>query len=763
MMQNDFSSPTPSHRAWLLPLSTLGLMIGILLGRSMKTMLPVCVAIVLTALAVCISRRWKRSWAFVLAVACLGALLGYQAYHPELPDEGSYTVHATVMDEIAADIDGHVQTLLTDVTLNGVSSPDAYWTYYLDEDESLPGWLQPGAQVSMVAQVYHPAGQTNPGGFDFKEYLLQRGVKIGLYGADDLRESHHGFSLRGCMAAIRHHLTITLTDVMGNDAGAYASAMLLGTKDFIPSGDKEAFRRLGIAHILSVSGFHVGVLAGILYLLLRPLPLGRKSSAVIESAVFLAYCLLTGGNAPVIRASAMLLWREFTRIRNRQPLPLHMICVTASLQLLFDPALLTGASFQLTYGAMLGLLMVFPWLRKKRIFRSAFAQKLWGAFCASLAAQLGILAPQLYWFGELPLLSILLNIAVIPIAGALIILYWFTLFILPVPGLRALLGMASAAVTRLLVDVVLWLGSWDWTSLWTRQADLFTCIGWALLLPGLSALPQRLQRFRPALIAAGCLLILTLLIPLPENSTIYTQFDVGNADAAILQDRDMTIVIDAGDLDQTVASYLHQRRKSIDVLILTHLHIDHTGGLNAILEEGIPVKVCYLPVHAETPVIDQAAMELVQMLVKTGTELRYLRRGDVIKIPSGQLTVLWPEAGRVSPLHDANDTCLVLYGEVAGVTMLLTGDLPGKYEHHLQLPADVLKAAHHGSNSATSTDFLSAVAPQVILLSNKDERREARMSELAGDVPLYSTAAYGAVTITFQREGTYTVIPFLHR
>ena len=754
-------TPTASYHAWLLPLGTLGLMGGIILGRDMENMLPVCAALGFAVLAAIISRKCQRTWAVAMMAVCVGTLLGSRAYHPRMPAEDVYTVCATVADEVAKDVDDQVQTLLTDVKLNGMPALDAYWTYYLDEGESAPAWLRPGAQLTMTARVYHPSGQTNPGGFDFKEYLLQRGVKIGLYGADELVEASHGFSLRGATAALRHDLSQRLMDVMGDEAGAYASAMLLGTKDFIPSGDKDTFRRLGIAHILSVSGFHVGVLAGMLYVVLRPLPVGLKGRTGVEAAVFLAYCLLTGGNAPVIRASAMLLWREFTHIRNRQHLPLHMVCVTASLQLLFNPTLLTSASFQLTYGAMLGLLLVFPWMRKQRACRSAAGQKLWDAFCASLAAQLGILAPQLYWFGELPLLAVLLNMAVIPLAAALISLYWLTLFALPIPGLRELLGLCSAAVTRLLLCVVRWMGSWEWVSFWTRQADIFTCIGWLLLLLGLSALPRRIRRIRPGLIVAGLLLVLTLLIPLREDSTTYTQFDVGNADAAILQDKDMTIVIDAGDLDQTIASYLHQRRRNIDVLILTHLHIDHAGGLAAVLEEGIPVDVCYLPADAQTPVIDETALLLVQALEETGAELRYLHRGDVIDLPSGRLTALWPMVGRVAPFHDANDTCLVLHGEVAGVTMLLTGDLTGKYEHHLPMSADILKAAHHGSTSATSPEFLAAVDPQIILLSNKDERREARMAELAGNIPLYSTAECGAVTIAFRGNGEYAVMPFL--
>ena len=749
---------TPPEFAWLLPAGTLFLMGGILLGRHPEAWWIAALALACSLCAALLSRRWMRFAAAVLACASLGAISGWLCRHPALPQEGTYAVQAVVADEIEVTPDGHVQTLLTGVRLNGACAPDAYWTFYLDEGEALPGWLLPGTQVEVSARLYHPAGQTNPGGFDFREYLLQRGVKIGLYGAAGLQAGTGAFSLRGWTARLRHDLTLGLMNVMGPEAGAYAAAMLLGTKDFVPDDDKEAFRALGIAHILSVSGFHVAVLCGLMLVLLRPLPVGFRARTLLEAAVLAAYCLLTGGNAPVIRASALLLWRRYSRIRHKQVLPLHLLCVTAALQLLWNPSLLTGASFQLTYGAMLGLTLIYPWLRCRRTWRTHHGQRLWEAFCAAIAAQIGILAPQLYWFGELPLLSLLLNMLILPLASVLISLYWGTLLVLPIPLLREAMGFLSAVCTHLLVGAVRWMGSHAAMTLWTRRADIMTLAGCAVLVFGLSyLLPRQLRRCRPGVILLGALLVLALLIPLPEAITSYTQFDVGNADAAILQDKDMTIVIDTGDLDQTVAGYLHQRRQGIEALILTHLHIDHAGGLEAILNEGIPVEVCYLPTDAETPVIDAEAQVLLHRLAETGAELRYLHRGDVIELPSGRLTVLWPEYGRVSPAHDANDAGLVLQADIAGVTMLLMGDLPGKYEHYLSLPADILKASHHGSADATSPAFLAAVDPQLILLSNKEEEREARMAALAGDIPLYSTASSGAVTVQFLGDGQFTV------
>ena len=94
-----------------------------------------------------------------------------------------------------------------------------------------------------------------------------------------------------------------------------------------------------------------------------------------------------------------------------------------------------------------------------------------------------------------------------------------------------------------------------------------------------------------------------------------------------------------------------------------------------------------------------------------GTEIRYLGRGDVLPLPSGSVTVLWPEKGGTRPGRDANNYSLASLLSLQGVTVLQTGDLTGTYEGYAAVRADLLKAAHHGSPFSTSPEFLSAVNP----------------------------------------------------
>lgn len=751
----------PPAGGFLLPLMTLSLMAGVMLGRSADMWQLMTAAAALSLAIVLLTRHTVRHAAILLLTLCIGGLLSFHAWHPALPPEGESIVTGVIVQEVHLRQDGQVQTILTDVTVNGERlGADAYWTYYLDEDEPLPELLVPGARIAFIGKVYHPGGRTTPGDFDFREYLLQRGVHIGVYGAEELTAADGPFHLKGA-AYIRHILTLRLMDVMGEEAGAVAAAMLLGTRDYLYDEDAEAFRRLSIAHILSISGYHVGVLAAMLSMLLKPLRLSRRTRFLLCGGVLASYCILTGGSAPVIRATLLFLLHETGRLRHHQNLPLHLLSLSAALQLIFSPPLLTSASFQLTYSAMLGLLILRPALKRLPGLRRE--NVLTEGLCASIAAQLGILPVQLYWFGEIPLLGFALNIAVMSLTSGVMALYWLTLALLGVPGLNTLIGRCAAATTNILLSIARWMSENIAVSLPVRQPDWLHVTGWLLLLTGASILiPRHRAKLRRTLVIAGMALMLTILIPLPHLQTEYIQFSVGDADAALLHDRNTVVVIDAGGEGLELAGYLSDRCLTVDALILTHLHEDHAGGARELLSQGVPIRACYFPVGAQQAGdLDETLQPLLQELNDAGVPIMYLSRGNRLDLPSGSLTALWPQENLLQPGHPANDASLTLLAKLHGTTLLLTGDLTGTYEHYAAQPADILKAAHHGSTSSTSPEFLQAVSPQLVLLSCGSEEREASFAERC-PLPILSTHSCGTITLRFT-PGGFTAQTYLPR
>ena len=753
--------------AWLLPLMTLGLMLGIVLAREADAWMLPAGALGTSLLAALLLPGWRRTAALTMAALSLGALLTIHANHPTLPSEGVYTVTGVVMDEIlieGEDAD-HLKTTLSDVTLNGKPFPgDAYWSAYASPAVPFPDWLRPGVRLSFTAEVYHPSGANNPGGYDFRLSLLQDGITLGVYGMKDAQLCDAPAGLRGQLASLRHWLTMRLRRIMGEDEGALAAAMLLGTKDYLNAEDYAAFKRLGISHILSVSGYHVGVLAMLLGALLGPLHLHRKLRLTLLSVLLMLYALLTGAAPPVIRAGLLVFLREAGILCRRRNVPLHLLCLAASCQLLMNPMQLFGPSFQLSYSAMLGLLFIYPRLRCEPAESPGHTSGFRNGLMASLAVQLGLLPAQLYWFGGFPVISLVLNVFVIALSSGVMLLYWLTLAALPIPFAAEGIGAVTGALTHGLRQIIHFLARTLGYSVWTPPANVLTLIGWAMVILGLSVLIRKSrEQLRRALAIGGALLIAASMLRLPHTGTYWISFSDGEADGAILHDRETVILVDVGENAYTVSDYLYSRRLSVDALILTHLHEDHAGGVEGLLALGIPVRRCYIPERAELARdADPIVIDLLNQLAATGTEIIPLSRGDVITTPNAQLTVLWPQCGAVRPEQAANDTCLVLQADILGTTMLLASDLSSRYEMYAAIPADVLKAAHHGSAESTAPEFLAAVDPQVILLSCGTEKREAEFIPRAGSIPVYSTHTSGAVTIRFT-EDAFTMETYLPR
>lgn len=745
-----------------MPCAALLMMAGIALGFQAPTsaMPMLCVSAALAGLLL-LGRRRTRAAGCLLLTFLLGAALGIRTANPTLPPEGDAQVTGVVAGEVDFRAEkGQVRVILRDVTLNGERiASGAYWTFYLKADEKIPDCLTPGARISMTAEVYHPQGQRNPHGYDFRQALRQKNILIGLYGAAKLQALPDGLSLYGLAARFNHRMAQTLRDVCGEEAGQLASAVLLGMRDEVPDEEQEQFRRLGIAHILSVSGFHVGVLVALLALLMMPVK-HRRLRMALTLPILLAYAFLTGGNAPAIRA--VLLWAIvcWGRIRHKRVLMLHVLCASAMIQLMFAPAQLFSASFQMTYGVMAAICGITaqtaPNAQKKRGWKA----KILSLLSVSAAAQFGVLLPELYWFGRVPLLGIAVNVLLVAGMNVLLLLDWVTLLLTPIPWLAVLPGAATRAVSEGFLRLVNALGRFAPT-LWTRQPDAWVVLGWLLVFAALLPFGKSRNRWqnrkkRLPMLAAGAALMATILLPAPFSGTEYMQLDMGDADAAVLRQEKHVLVVDAGEYGGDLASYLRAEHLPVDLLVLTHLHSDHAGGVRELLDEGIPIRRCVMPSGALEADFDEEVLPLLARMEANGTVIETVCRGDILQWAEGKLTVLFPPEGFSA--SNANDGSMALLVEAEGVKLLLTGDLSARYGQYAAVSADVVKAAHHGSKNGTTQAFLDESAPTAVLVSTKRENAADYLRGIT-DADVYSTLESGAIIIRMA-DGHFTIEQF---
>lgn len=691
-------------------------------------------------------------------------LLGGIRSHPALPSECRCQVTGVLSADVVLRQDGKAAGYLENVRLSSSTGETAvsrlYWTYYPEnEDLDLP---KEGDLVSFEGRVYHPQGQVNPYGYDFRMYLLQKGIPAGVTGATDAEVlSHPGRGVFSFLYQLRKTLVEKTRQVFGADS-ALPQALLLGERDSLPEETVQRFQTAGAAHVLAVSGLHVGLLAAVLMLFLRRF-LSPKARMIALAAFLFCYCALLGFPAPAVRASLLLLIASFRRVVRRAEDPLTALSAAFLLILLVRPLDLFSASFQLSFCAVLGIVALGPELKR---LLSRFPSFLQDGVATTVSATVGIALPTVQTFHRLSLIGLFIN----PLLCAI-----FTV-LLPVYGIALLLGCVSLPlaqglaqwinpVTRGLIAGVTFLGELPFASFRLPSLPWYAAAAWVILC----ALFTRYLLLRGkarALLAFSLALISGSVWYFSRCPDVrYIQFAMGQADCAMILDGAQTVLIDAGEYGGDPASYLLATGRRVDHLMLTHLHADHCLGVCQLLEEGIPIGEVILPQGAEEQAADESCLQLMQDLRALGIPIRLFAAGDTLSLARVSFTAVWPYPDTVRPLQDANRYCLCILCDLDGVSLFSAADLPGTYEKYAARPAGILKIAHHGSKSSTGGEFLSLVSPQLALITSNgfsaslphpDTLR--RLAEK--NIVCFQTGQTGAVTITV-RNGEATAVSFL--
>lgn len=721
-----------------------------------------------------------------LAVLCfaIGSLHAHAALDVSMPPENRYLVTGYVYGEATQRSNNRLSFVLGNIALDGQTFPGkAYCT--LRYAENLPQ-LFDGAQVSFEGYVYHPSGKSGEPRMDFRLWMRQKGYRFGLSIYDEITVGNDAASAPVKDAAHRARQTFAAAfeRIMGPN-GRIAMALLFGERSGLTEDEYTAFSNLGIAHVMSVSGLHVGLVGGMLMLILERFHLKRRTKLFMLAFFLLDYCALTGFSAASVRAAVMLVCASLGRLFHRRGDRLTTLCAAMIVVLLIDPLSALSAGFVLSFCAMLGIILyarpaqerldqLWPQPQvniKRRTPKAFFAWLLMqvkSLLAISVTAQLGVLLPTMRYFQQLPLYGVFINLLIVPLVGSVLVpLYIAALICSLFPLIGTVMGGAASSATDLLLWLVELLARLPYASIRTAAPPVLVCIGLGAALILLSRrAPGRLRtRITAAVLTAGIALG-GWALQQPAQLR-YLQLDAGQADAALLLDGDQTIVIDTGTDGSAVIDYLRYENREVDALILTHLHLDHAGGVPALLASGIPIHQVYLPVNAEKQRLDEEALAVYDLLLSQDIPLAALASGDELRYNKSMISVLWPETETVRSGHDANDYPLVLSIDLDGYTLLTPGDLTGKYERYAAAPADVLKAAHHGSRESSLDDFLDFVNPAYALLTVSGGDRALPSPETLErfterGIEFFRTDECGDITLSV-KDGQLLMTPYKER
>ena len=600
--------------------------------------------------------------------------------------------------------------------------------------------LHIGNEITARGEVTFFDHARNPGNFDQKQYYRRQNIHAMVWTSDIIVSDPFIWKCRDWLNGLQRNWEKMLTDILGEKEGSTLAAMLLGDKNGMDQEMKDLYQVNGIGHVLAISGLHLSFIGLGIYRFLRKLT-GSYLVGGIGGILFLGgYILMVGLSVSSVRAFVMFLFRTGADMVGAHYDRKTALATAAVIVLCWRPLYLMDGGFWMSFGACLAVDLVLP------VFHGIPFQIIWG----SLSIQAILLPVTLYYFYEIPVYSVLLNLYVIPLMSVLLFLGLFgsMLYGLSVPEAELVIKLCGG-ILKLYEKSCKFAMELPGARIVTGQPELWQIAVYYILLAAVISVlkicfSKRNTEGRKKYLWISALLIWILGIgllvhPFGKADTLeVTMLDVGQGDGLFIKGPSGgTYLIDGGSSDvKEVGRYrIEPFLKSkgvgqLDYVFISHGDNDHMNGVEELIERGklgIQIGTLVLPVQKFW---DESLYDLVQKAKKAGISVAIMEPGQSIQEHQMCFSCLQPE--ETDEIEVGNSASMVLCLQYGAFDMLFTGDVEAEGEERLtqilkeqyaDTAWEVLKVAHHGSKNSSGEAFLRETDPEYALISAGQENR----------------------------------------
>lgn len=672
--------------------------------------------------------------------------------------------------------------------------------------------VRQGGRIQVTGWLNPINGPSNPGEHDFRPYLaaheIRGQISLATRGNWRLIDPNAASILQWCRQRISQAARVSLRVGLDHSPQriAFLDAILLGHREADLGELDGMFRDVGLAHLLSISGAHLAILLGLVWLVCRCLPMEPRVAAIVVMVVLVLYLLAVPWRTPIVRAGIMAgLW-SMGYAFGRPVRGLNVVSLAAVMVLIWRPSELFSAGFQLSFGVVLGLLLftgsVSRWIWpgplegfQEHPLRLRLAHWLANYVAACLVAFLVALPIVAHHFRLVSPLAVIMSLVALPILIALLALGYLKILVgVVLPSMGHLLAWPVQWWADVMTGLVREVSAWSWASVVLRHSPSAIWV-YTVLAVVAGLFSGVFARRRVALCGATGLCVAGLLMGDPATQTFVwglhgqtepalklNMFSVGDGSCYLVRlgtpYRGMgqglfnsvrhTLMFDCGSggyMDvgskSIVPALRHLGVGRIDTLVVSHADLDHFNGVLAVVDQvgvgRVLIPPQMLAAAAQSP--RSAAGFLIDALRERGVELRAVNAGWGETHGPARLEILWPSPGLTPPR--VNDTSLVLSIRTAGRRLVLNGDIQQQaittmLNRGVDLRADVCDLPHHGGFVDASTRWLKAVQPAVVLQSSGAWRLRqdpwiALLYEF--DIQRLATADRGMVELTVSHDG----------
>ena len=596
-----------------------------------------------------------------------------------------------------------------------------------------------GRRLRVQATLRRPATYLDPGVRDSQREFGWRGTSlVGSVKSPRLVEVlERGSWLDEWLAAIRWSLRRSVARCVvpwSERSAAVVIAILIGDRAGLDDDMQRQLQEAGTYHVIAISGGNIAILAAVCVFILRCFGIGVRGTAVIIIVVLVLYAFVVGnsGGASVGRATLMAVIYFIGQLSDQRSAAGNVAALSACLLFCVAPLEVVDASFALTFGATLGLIIGMPRLKRPDwmpgwIFAGV------ALLGASVCAEVALLPIGAFVFSRVTAAGLLLNFAAIPLMTVVQIGGMIAVALGHFSGRAALwvgfvahLGVRGLLASASLVELA------PWVARRVPPPPLFLMCGYyASLILTLMLSGRKPVAFAGATLLCGWLMLTTLAFPSwtsTDSSLRVTFLDVGQGDAAVVQFPDgHTLSIDAGGIAGTTfdiggrvvsPTYWALGIRRLDYMSISHSDPDHIGGAASVFRdfhpreiwEGVPVPP-NVPTKALRTIADNA-----------GVVWHNLQLNDHFSFGSVDLFVRHPPPPGWERQKVRNNDSEVLELRYGDVSFVFTGDIGREVEHDIAAsfapaPIRILKVPHHGSGTSSSMEFLEALLPSVAVIS----------------------------------------------
>jgi competence protein ComEC len=653
------------------------------------------------------------------------------------------------------------------------------------EEKKKLSLLSVGMVCSFAGVLEVPEAARNPYAFNYKKYLYFQRIhwllKPHTLSLDHCRSTPLSFYEK--LIAVREKGIAYIEQYFPSATIGIVQALVYGEREQMSETILEGYQKLGLIHLLAISGLHVTMLIGMSFFLAIRIGMTRETAALLLIFLLPLYTVLTGASPSVVRASLMA---GIVLISLKWPtklLPIDSLSTTCIIMLLLNPYALFQAGFQLSFIATLGLILSSHMILQQ-------SSPLLQLVSTTVIAQLSSLPLLLYHFFEISLLSFPLNLVFVPLYSFIILPlslislighYLFT----PVGKLFIFMLEKILLLTNQLIEFLAVHSSFSLTL--GRPSSLmlfFYCIAILFVFVEFEKMSQGWRKYKGVFFLV-CVIIVDWFTPYLDRYGEVVLLDVGQGDCIYIElpYRKGVYLIDTGGVvsfskpswrkrkdefevgADVVVPFLKAKGVSrLDKLIITHGDYDHMGAAQTIIEQTT-VKELFIGKGGNK---DRLQQRLVKAAKRHHVFVREISRGEKWNAAGISFYVLSPT--NTESEESKNNRSIVLYTNLGGVTWLFTGDLEESGEKELlhafpSLRADVLKVGHHGSDTSTSEALLKRIQPKVALISVGKHNRYQHPHETviqrlrAHNITILRTDWHGAIQFIYtKKSGTFTTM-----